>query len=57
MITENLSVSISVDADEYRVYWVAFVEDEDGVVVERRSFRSPEEAEEYAEYIRSLSND
>ena len=44
-----MKATISVDANEYRVVWMVYVEDEDGNIVERVPFRTPEDAEEYAE--------
>lgn len=44
-----MKATISVDANEYRVVWMVYVEDEDGNIVERVPFSTPEDAEEYAE--------
>lgn len=41
--------TISVDANEYRVVWMVYVEDKDGNIVERMPFSTPEDAKEYAE--------
>lgn len=45
-------VTIDVDANEYRVTWVVRVESEDGTLLERRSFSTPKEANDFADYIR-----
>lgn len=44
-----MKATISVDANEYRVVWMVYVEDENGDIVERRPFATPEDAKEFAE--------
>lgn len=46
-----MKATISVDADEHRVVWVVYVEDDDGNIIDRRPFRTPEEANDYIELL------
>lgn len=52
MNVEPYNVQISVNADEYRVYWYVTVEDHEDNLVEHRSFTNPEDAEEFADLYR-----
>jgi hypothetical protein len=44
----SYTTTISLDADENRVVWVVYVEDENGNVINTCPFRDKQDAEEYA---------
>ncbi len=47
------TATVSVNADEYRVYWYVHVVDKNNELVHTRSFTTPEDANDYVDDVNS----